>query len=222
MQTRFTSKQAAELCGVPYPTLSFLRARGLVTPSVRAGENKGAASVWDVYDVALLRCLAELRAVPATFDTMKGVIECCRTPEARAVIEANRFDGKVDGPVPDKNLLIIKGNGTAELAGDCKVSELFSAGENAEGTRAPVVLHIVDLARLAHEVSMDVTALQIVEGNAVPGPKGRLPLVGRKKMKRRGEKRRAPSSAQERRRGERAREANADAPKAKTTKRKKP
>jgi DNA-binding transcriptional MerR regulator len=178
VQATFTSKQAAELCGLPYPTLGFLRARGLLTPSIRVGGNKGAANVYSFEDIVALRCLSALRAVPSTFQAMKGVIAFWTDPEARALIAASEKAVSAKKPLPRRRVLVVTATGKVALAGNKTVNDLVEKHESA-------VLHIVDVSRLVDEVLVEASELRLLRLHVEPGPNGRLPreLTNERKTK---------------------------------------
>ena len=167
MQATFTAKQAAELSGLPYPTLGFLRARGIVTPSVRVGGNRGAANVYSFADVVALCTLTQLRATPARFETMSEVARFWTTEKARTVVEAAERAASAGVP-PPAQILIITGTGAVELDTDATVLALAQKYESP-------VLHIVDLARLVSAVLIEATEHRMRRLHREPGPSGREP-----------------------------------------------
>jgi hypothetical protein len=177
MQATFTAKQAAELSGLPYPTLSFLRARGIVTPSVRVGGNKGAANVYSFADLVALRSLCELRATPATFDALSSVAKFWKEERARAlIVAAERTAGS-----PSAQILVITSTGRIALEADATVLALARKYESS-------VLHIVDVARLVMGVLVDATQHRLMRLHREPGASGREPPEIEWKPRRQGKR----------------------------------
>jgi hypothetical protein len=173
MQATFTAQQTAEISRMPYPTLTFLRARGLVRPSVRIGGNRGAANLYGFQDLVALRALAELRAAPSTFDSLQPVIDFLAGAQAHALVEATEKAATVESQQPSACMLVVTASGHPSLENDMTLLRLTE--------KYGPVLHVVDLRRLVKAVLVEASELRLLRVHVEPGPSGRVPRAKNRK-----------------------------------------
>jgi hypothetical protein len=156
MQSKgFTTRQAAELGEVPYPTMSFLRVEDVLRPSICEGGERGVLSRYSLEDVIALRCMSRLRKVPAAFNTLKAVAKFWQSSEGAALAQSGT----------DEILVVTEAKAALESP-DATLREVILA----HGTR---VLHVVDVAEVVTDVRATVTENWLLKH--APPPRGRPP-----------------------------------------------
>jgi hypothetical protein len=151
----FTTRQAAELGEIPYPTMSFLRVEDVLRPSICEGGERGVLSRYSLEDVIALRCMSRLRRVPGAFNTLKAVAKFWQSAEGAALAQSGT-----------DQILIVTETKAALESPEVTLREVILA----HGSR---VLHVVDVGEVVTDVRATVSENWLAEH--APPPRGRPP-----------------------------------------------
>jgi DNA-binding transcriptional MerR regulator len=81
MRVGFTPRQVTRLTGVPYSTLNLWAKKGLILPSIAAGEGSGSERVYSFSDLIALKVALELRKAGVTTRSLAKVVQFLRENE---------------------------------------------------------------------------------------------------------------------------------------------
>lgn len=81
MQVGFTPRQVTRLTGVPYSTLNLWAKKGLVQPSIAAGQGSGSERIYSFSDLIALKVAFELRKAGVTTRSIEKVVHFVRENE---------------------------------------------------------------------------------------------------------------------------------------------
>ena len=81
MQIGFTPRQVTRLTGIPYSTLNLWAKKGLVLPSIAAGQGSGSQRIYSFSDLIALKVAFELRKAGVTTRSVEKVVHFVRENE---------------------------------------------------------------------------------------------------------------------------------------------
>jgi hypothetical protein len=167
----FSSTAAAEISGMPQPTVMHLASTGLVVPSLASSSGRGTSGRYSFGDVCALRFAVEARAFGIPVVALRNVITTIQK------LRLNKNGGRAI-------LLIARSDGSVVVAAkDQPLPEHI-----VEGKKKPSLIQLViDVDELTDFVAAEALAFQM-RGTPFEGKRGRP-----RKPKATQEQKRAPS-----------------------------